>query len=136
LGGVGSGTTIDHVEVIANLDDAFELFGGTVNLKYIVGMHCDDDYIDYDQGWNGKIQFFYGLQGPDNSGGAFNQGDNGFEADGDDNATNIANGGLSSNPRSTTPRSSPVTSTTRASKRRSVPSVPSPTACSLVTLVV
>ena len=98
LGGVGSGTTIDHVEVIANLDDAFEMFGGTVNLKYIVGMHCDDDYIDYDQGWNGKIQFFYGLQGPDNSGGAFNQGDNGFEADGDDNATNIANGGLSSNP--------------------------------------
>jgi hypothetical protein len=31
LGGVGSGTTIDHVEVIANLDDAFEIFGGTVN---------------------------------------------------------------------------------------------------------
>jgi hypothetical protein len=98
LGGVGSGTTIDHVEVIANLDDAFEFFGGTVNAKYLVGMHCDDDYIDYDQGWNGKIQFFYGLQGPDNSGGAANQGDNGFEADGDDNATNIANGGISSNP--------------------------------------
>jgi hypothetical protein len=98
LGGVGSGTTIDHVEVIANKDDGFEMFGGTVNAKYLVAMHCDDDYLDYDQGWNGKVQFFYGLQGPDNSGGANNQGDNGFEADGDDNATNIANGGVSSNP--------------------------------------
>jgi hypothetical protein len=98
LGGVGSGTTIDHVEVIANKDDGFEFFGGTVNAKYLVAMHCDDDYLDYDQGWNGKVQFFYGLQGPDNSGGANNQGDNGFEADGDDNATNIANGGVSSNP--------------------------------------
>jgi len=98
LGGVGRGTTIDHIEVLSNLDDAYEFFGGTVNAKYLVGMHCDDDYIDYDQGYFGKIQFFYGVQGPDNGGGALNQGDNGFEADGDDAATNIANGGISSNP--------------------------------------
>ena len=98
LGGVGSGTTIDHIEVIANLDDAYEFFGGTVSAKNLVAMHCDDDYIDYDQGWNGKLQFVYGVQGPDNSGGANNQGDNGFEADGDDAATHIANGGISSNP--------------------------------------
>ena len=31
LGGVGSGTTIDHIEVIANVDDGIEFFGGTVN---------------------------------------------------------------------------------------------------------
>ncbi|MGV3638487.1 MAG: hypothetical protein ACO1NQ_12675 [Flavobacteriales bacterium] len=98
LGGVGSGTTIDHIEVIANLDDGFEFFGGTVSAKNLVAMHCDDDYIDYDQGWNGKLQFVYGVQGPDNSGGANNQGDNGFECDGDDAATNIGNGGISSNP--------------------------------------
>ncbi|MBL7950571.1 MAG: hypothetical protein JNM62_02525 [Flavobacteriales bacterium] len=98
LGGVGSGTTIDHVEVIANLDDGFEFFGGTVSAKYLVAMHCDDDYIDYDQGWNGKLQFVYGVQGPDNGGGALNQGDNGIEADGDDAATNAANGGIPSNP--------------------------------------
>jgi hypothetical protein len=95
LGGVGSGTTIDHVEVIGNLDDGFEFFGGTVNAKYLVAMHCDDDYIDWDQGYNGKLQFIYGLQGPDNSGGANNQGDNGFESDGDDAA---ANNGIKSNP--------------------------------------
>jgi len=98
MGGVGSGTTIDHVEVIANKDDAFEWFGGTVNSKYLVAMHCDDDYADWDQGFNGKVQFFYGVQGPDNSGGANNQGDNGFECDGDDAATNLGNGGIASNP--------------------------------------
>ncbi|MBK9761624.1 MAG: hypothetical protein IPO90_17075 [Flavobacteriales bacterium] len=98
LGGVGTGTTIDHVEVIGNKDDGFEFFGGTVNAKYLVAMHNDDDYCDTDQGWNGKIQYFYGVQGPDNSGGANNQGDNGFELDGDDAATNAANGGIPSNP--------------------------------------
>ena len=98
LGGVGNGTTLEHIEVIANLDDAFEFFGGTVNAKYLVAAHCDDDYIDWDQGWTGKLQFIYGVQGPDNSGGANNQGDNGFEADGDDAATNFANGGIRSNP--------------------------------------
>jgi hypothetical protein len=98
LGGVGRGTTVDHVEVLSNLDDAFEMFGGTVNCKYLVAMHCDDDYLDWDQGYNGKVQFFYGVQGPDNSGSTFNQGDNGFECDGDDAATNAANGGIPSNP--------------------------------------
>ncbi|HEY0977220.1 MAG TPA: hypothetical protein VGE21_07095 [Flavobacteriales bacterium] len=98
LGGVGRGTTIDHVEVASNLDDGFEFFGGTVNARNLVAYHCDDDYIDWDQGYSGKIQFFYGVQGPDNSGGANNQGDNGFEADGDDAATNLANGGVASNP--------------------------------------
>jgi hypothetical protein len=95
LGGVGSGTTIDHIEVISNLDDAYEFFGGSVNAKYLVAMHCDDDYIDWDQGYNGKLQFIYGVQGPDNSGGAANQGDNGFECDGDDAS---ANNGIKSNP--------------------------------------
>ncbi|MBL7963110.1 MAG: hypothetical protein JNM31_04610 [Flavobacteriales bacterium] len=98
LGGLGRGTTIDHIEVVSNLDDAFEFFGGTVNAKYLVGMHCDDDYIDWDQGYSGKLQFLYNVQGPDNSGGALNQGDNGIEADGDDAATNFANGGLRSTP--------------------------------------
>ncbi len=88
MGSVGSGTTIDHVEVIGNLDDCFEFFGGTVNAKYLVGMHCDDDGLDWDQGFAGKIQFYYGLQGPENNGGVLNQGDNGVELDSDDAATN------------------------------------------------
>ncbi len=90
MGSVGSSTIIEHVEVTSNLDDGFEWFGGSVNGKYLIAMHCDDDYIDYDQGWTGKLQFVYGLQGPDNSGGALNQGDNGMECDGDDGPGNIA----------------------------------------------
>ena len=33
LGGVGNGTTINHIEVIGNLDDGIEWFGGTVNVS-------------------------------------------------------------------------------------------------------
>jgi hypothetical protein len=57
LGGVGSGTTIDHVEVFANKDDGVEFFGGTVDLRYYVGAFGKDDGIDYDQGWRGRVQF-------------------------------------------------------------------------------
>ncbi len=95
-GSVGNGTTIDHIEVISNLDDGIEFFGGTVNASHLVAMHCDDDYIDWDQGYSGRLQFLYGLQGPDNSGGALNQGDNGLELDADDHPTNATNGGVPS----------------------------------------
>src|SRR5690606_10005528 len=36
MGGVGRGTTIEYVEVYANVDDSFEWFGGTVNTRYLV----------------------------------------------------------------------------------------------------
>jgi hypothetical protein len=98
MGSVGSGTTIDHVEVIGNLDDCFEFFGGTVNAKYLVGMHSDDDGLDWDQGYSGKLQFYYGLQGPENTGGVLNQGDNGLEGDSDDSPTNATNGGQKATP--------------------------------------
>jgi hypothetical protein len=98
LGSVGTGTTIEHIEVVGNLDDGIEFFGGTVNAKNLVVMHCDDDYIDWDQAYDGRIQFVYALQGPDNRGGALNQGDNGLELDRDDHPTNATNGGLSGAP--------------------------------------
>jgi hypothetical protein len=98
MGSVGTGTVIENIEVIGNLDDGIEFFGGTVNAKNLVAMHCDDDYIDWDQAYDGRIQFVYGLQGPDNRGGALNQGDNGLELDRDDHPTNAANGGLSGAP--------------------------------------
>lgn len=83
LGSVGSGTTIDHVEVVSNQDDAFEFFGGTVNAKYLSALFCNDDYIDWDQGYSGKIQFFFGVMMPSPG----NQGDKGFENDGDDSSS-------------------------------------------------
>ncbi len=64
LGGVGSGTVIDHVEVISNADDGFEFFGGTVNCRYLLAAFCEDDAFDYDEGYRGKGQFWVALQEP------------------------------------------------------------------------
>ncbi|HCV50545.1 MAG TPA: T9SS C-terminal target domain-containing protein, partial [Saprospirales bacterium] len=62
LGGVGSGTSIDYVEVFANLDDGIEWFGGAVSVKHAVVSFCGDDSFDYDQSWDGKGQFWFTLQ--------------------------------------------------------------------------
>lgn len=62
LGGVGSGTTIDHVEIISNLDDGVECFGGNVNLKYIAISYCSDDAFDVDMGYRGKAQYMLAIQ--------------------------------------------------------------------------
>jgi hypothetical protein len=62
LGGVGSGTEIDYVEVAYNFDDGIEWFGGTVNVKHAVVAHVGDDAFDYDEGWRGKVQFGFILQ--------------------------------------------------------------------------
>ncbi|MBM3276484.1 MAG: T9SS type A sorting domain-containing protein [Candidatus Handelsmanbacteria bacterium] len=63
LGGVGNGTTVEYVEVYNNADDGFEFFGGTVNTKYLVSAFNDDDSFDYDEGWRGKNQFWFAIQG-------------------------------------------------------------------------
>lgn len=68
LGGVGSATTIENVEIINSADDGIEIFGGTVNLKNIISFHPGDDAIDYDLGYQGKMQFILGIQGSNNSG--------------------------------------------------------------------
>lgn len=57
LAGVGSGTTIDHIEVTYAKDDAYEWFGGTVNCKYLIAYKTQDDDFDTDNGYSGKVQF-------------------------------------------------------------------------------
>ena len=73
LGGVGAGTVLEHIEVYASGDDGVEFFGGTVNLKYFVSAFNSDDAIDWDQGWRGKGQFWFVLQGTDKAGAAAEQ---------------------------------------------------------------
>ncbi|MBT8196316.1 MAG: hypothetical protein KJO64_07800 [Bacteroidia bacterium] len=68
LGGVGSGTTIDHVEIIANNDDGIEFFGGTARIKNAVVTLVGDDAIDYDEGWRGFIQYALVYQPGDRGG--------------------------------------------------------------------
>lgn len=62
LGAVGSGTRIDHIEVVSNADDGVECFGGSVNLKYVSVSFCDDDAIDFDLGYHGNMQFISAIQ--------------------------------------------------------------------------
>ena len=57
MAGVGSGTTLDHIQVTYAKDDAFEWFGGTVNAKYLIAWKTQDDDFDTDNGFNGKVQF-------------------------------------------------------------------------------
>jgi hypothetical protein len=54
-GGVGSGTFIDHIEVIANLDDGVEFFGGTHDASNIVLWGMGDDSVDLDQAYSGTV---------------------------------------------------------------------------------
>ena len=55
LGCVGDGTIIDNVEVIDNVDDGIEFFGGTVNATNLLVWGQGDDAIDVDQGYAGTI---------------------------------------------------------------------------------
>ena len=71
---VGSGTTLEYIQVYKCTDDGFEWFGGSVNAKYLISAFNDDDSFDMDEGWNGKGQYWLAVQ----TAGA----DNGFESDG------------------------------------------------------
>jgi len=55
MGGVGSGTTINNVQVSWGLDDGFEWFGGTVSASNLVAYANDDDQFDFDLGYTGTL---------------------------------------------------------------------------------
>lgn len=72
LGGVGTGTIIENIEVVANQDDGIEWFGGTVNVKNAVIWNVGDDAVDTDQSWSGVLDNFV----------IFAPADHNFELDG------------------------------------------------------
>lgn len=83
LGGVGKETTIDHMEIMNNVDDGIEIWGGTVNLQYVSVWNIGDDSLDIDQGWRGKVQFGLIVQGYSaNAAQGSGTGDNCIEIDG------------------------------------------------------
>lgn len=73
MGACGSATDIDYVQVHMGLDDGVEMFGGTAPLKHIVITQPDDDGLDYDLGYSGKVQFLIVQQ-------SAARGDRGIEA--------------------------------------------------------
>ncbi len=86
LGGVGSGTTIDNVQVSYANDDSFEWFGGTVNCKHLIAYRGLDDDFDTDNGFSGKVQFGIGLR--DSSVADISKSE-AFESDNDANGSTL-----------------------------------------------
>jgi hypothetical protein len=83
MGGIGRDTDVHHIDIMNNVDDGIETWGGTVNYKYVNIWNIGDDCFDVDQGWRGKAQFGllvqgYSIDAPRGSG----VGDNCFEVDG------------------------------------------------------
>jgi hypothetical protein len=81
LGSVGSGTTIDYVQVSYSNDDSFEFFGGTVNCKHLIANAGLDDDFDTDNGYRGMVQFAIGLRNPNIDDESAGGKSNGFESD-------------------------------------------------------
>lgn len=95
LGGVGTGTTIDHIEVVGNVDDGIECFGGTVNIYDAIVLYQGDDAYDIDQAYSGTIDNFIYI--------AASTSDHGLEIDGPEGSENaggqftLRNGSLKGN---------------------------------------
>ncbi|PTL84735.1 hypothetical protein [Vitiosangium sp. GDMCC 1.1324] len=74
LGACGTKTEVEYIQTLRGSDDGVEVFGGTVNLKHILVSLAEDDGLDWDFGYRGKVQYLIVQQGPE-------IGNNGIEAD-------------------------------------------------------
>ena len=89
MGGVGSGTTIDYVQVSHSNDDAFEWFGGSVNCKHLVSFRNLDDDFDTDNGYSGNVQFGLSVRDPQVSDAPAVSTSEGFESDNNASSTSV-----------------------------------------------
>ncbi|WP_026451135.1 hypothetical protein [Aequorivita capsosiphonis] len=60
--GVGNETVVENIAVFYCDDDAFEWFGGTINVKNLMAVNIKDDMFDWTQGWTGTATNLYGLR--------------------------------------------------------------------------
>ncbi|MFI2741321.1 hypothetical protein ACG2LH_01165 [Zhouia sp. PK063] len=91
---VGSATTVQNVAVMYGADDAFEFFGGTVNVTNALGVDVKDDIFDWTDGWRGTATNFYGVR------------EDGFELESED--PRGLEGDSNENNNALTPRSNPT----------------------------
>ena len=89
LGGVGSGTDLNNIEVVGSNDDGVEIFGGAAVLTDILILNQRDDAIDLDEGYRGSITNVL-IQMRSNS-------DNPFEIDGTEDSTGVIGGSFTIN---------------------------------------
>jgi len=79
FGGVGNGTTVNYIEVVANVDDGVEFFGGSVNASNVIVWAQNDDAVDIDQAYTGTVSNVVVAQGAGS--------DHAFEIDGPEGNT-------------------------------------------------
>jgi hypothetical protein len=90
MNALGDRTLINYVQTHRGSDDLFEWFGGTVNHKFLLATHGQDDAYDFQMGYRGKIQFAIHQQAP------LTGADKAIE--GDNNEFNFGNSLCRSNP--------------------------------------
>lgn len=76
FGGCGKGTVAEYLQASYGKDDSFEWFGGNMDAKYLVGGLGADDFVDYQLGWTGRLQYGIMYQSPDSPGNRGIEGDN------------------------------------------------------------
>lgn len=84
MGGVGSGTTIENIELLGSADDGIEIFGGSVDVTNLVVAYHKDDGIDLDEAYTGTISNAVVLMAADS--------DTVFENDGTEDSTKTIDG--------------------------------------------
>jgi hypothetical protein len=84
--GCGTQTKLEYLEAFDGVDDDFEFFGGTVDLKHAIGIDGDDDGFDWQMGYRGRGQFIIIRCTPYISPAGDQNGDKGIEADNNENA--------------------------------------------------
>ncbi|MBL8007445.1 MAG: T9SS type A sorting domain-containing protein [Ignavibacteria bacterium] len=89
MGGVGSRTVIENIQISYSGDDSFEWFGGNVNCRYLVSYKALDDDWDCDNGFRGRVQFGISIR---DSAIADISSSNGFEIDNNNNTPSNFNG--------------------------------------------
>ncbi|MEM6485797.1 MAG: hypothetical protein AAF662_12545, partial [Pseudomonadota bacterium] len=71
LNAVGSGTEFDFIQIYETSDDGVEFYGGTANMRHLAVVNANDDSIDWDEGYQGNLQYVIVRQGGNGSGEAF-----------------------------------------------------------------
>ncbi|MCL4797022.1 MAG: hypothetical protein KJZ84_20820 [Bryobacteraceae bacterium] len=66
-GGCGKKTVSEFLQVRYGLDDNFEWFGGSNDGKYLVSLYAQDDHIDWQIGYRGRLQHILAVAGDDGS---------------------------------------------------------------------
>jgi PKD repeat protein len=87
MGGLGSATVLENIQVSFADDDGFEWFGGTVNGRNLISFRNVDDDLDVDFGFSGKVQNAIVLRDSNLYDIGSGPTTNGFESDNDGTGT-------------------------------------------------